>query len=70
MRTRIEVTETRENSSGVYYTLNVRTSGELLAPVTVKRSKHGKYVCLTHLTADQCVHSRHVKRFVERQSTA
>lgn len=67
--TTMNVYEERENSTGRYFTLTVRTTGGLLAPVTVKQSKHGKYVCLTHLTADQCVHARFVRRYVEKSAT-
>lgn len=63
--TKLFVTEERENSTGRYFTLSVKTTGGLLHPVTVKLSKHGKYVCLTHLTADACVHSRCARRYVE-----
>lgn len=62
-----EVRETRANSSGVYYSLNVKTSGGLIAPVTVKHStRHDTMICLTCLTNDRCPHARFVRRYLER----
>lgn len=66
-----DVAEERSNSTGVYYTLTVRTTGGLLAPVTVKHSaKHDKMACLTCKTADQCPHSRFVRRYLQRHRAA
>lgn len=65
---RVEVTDVRSNSSGTYYTISHRTTGTLNAPTTVKHSKHGKFVCLTHLTADQCEHSQYVRQYVEARA--
>lgn len=60
--------EERANSTGVYYTLTVRTTGQLADPVTVKHStRHDTMVCLTHHTADQCEHAEFVRRYVDGQ---
>jgi hypothetical protein len=66
MKSEWDIRETRSNSKGVYYSLNVKTKGDLLAPVTVKWStRHDKMVCLTCLTNDQCAHAKFVRRYVE-----
>jgi hypothetical protein len=58
-----EVKDVGANRTGVYYQLNLRTKGELVAPVLVKHStRFDTMVCLTCNTADQCAHSRFVRR--------
>jgi hypothetical protein len=60
-----EVRELRENSTGVYYSLNVRTSGALLAPVTVKHStRHDTMICLSCHTNDKCPHAKFIRKYV------
>lgn len=69
MKAEWDVRETRSNSTGVYYTLNMRTKGTMLAPVTVKHStRHNRMVCLTCLTADLCPHSRFVRDYHDNES--
>lgn len=65
-----EVTDTRRNSTGVYFSLNVKTHGLLRAPVTVKHSeRYDTMVCLTCLTADSCQHSRFVRQWIQHQKS-
>lgn len=65
-----KIHDERANSTGVYYTINVRTQGAMEAPVTVKHStRHDKMVCLTHHTADQCEHSQFVREYIESLPT-
>jgi hypothetical protein len=69
MKDRWDVRELRENSSGIYYSLNVRTNG-LLAPVTVKHStRHDTMICLTCLTNDKCSHAKFIREYVTNHTT-
>lgn len=66
-----EVKEAGSNRTGVYYQLNVRTQGTLVAPVVVKHStRHNTMVCLTCNTADKCEHAQFVREHVEHQTAA
>lgn len=60
-----EVKDVRSNSTGTYYALNVLTKGVHPGIVTVKHStRFDTFVCLTHLGADRCAHSRFVRKYV------
>lgn len=64
------VREAGSNRTGVYYQLNLRTKGEMVAPVVVKHStRHNTMVCLTCVSADKCEHSRFVREYVEQNPT-
>jgi hypothetical protein len=69
MTTETEVIEVGSNSTGAYYRLNLRTKGEMVAPITVKHStRFNTMVCLTCVTADSCAHARLVRRYVEEHA--
>lgn len=64
--TTTEVIEAGSNSTGNYYRLNLRTKGGLVAPTVVKHcTRFDTMVCLSCVAADQCVHSRIVRRHLE-----
>lgn len=64
-----EVTRVGETSRGVYFQLDLRTKGGMVAPILVKHcTRFDTMVCLTCVSADQCAHSRLVRRHLERAS--
>jgi hypothetical protein len=64
-----EVRDVRGNSAGVYFALNVKTKGGMIAPVTVKHSeRHDKLICFTCLT-NNCSHTRFVAEFMRTHPT-
>jgi hypothetical protein len=52
---------TGSHAGGWYYSLNVVGSVD---PVTVKLSPRGRHVCLSHNTADNCVHATFVRELI------
>lgn len=66
MASKAEIIETGSNSTGRYYQLNLRTKGEMVAPILVKHStRFDTMVCLSCVSADRCAHSRMVRRYVD-----
>ena len=59
-----QVFDTRDNTSGTYYTLTQRTTGTLSAPLTVKHTKYDTFACLTCLSVS-CAHARFVEQMVQ-----
>lgn len=60
-----EVKEIGSNSRGVYYQLNLRTKGQMVAPILLKHTRFNTVVCLTCVSSDKCAHSRIVRRHLE-----
>jgi hypothetical protein len=68
--TTTEIKEVGENRTGKYYQLNLRTKGQMVAPIVVKHStRFDTMVCLSCVSADTCAHSRLVRQYVEDHAT-
>ena len=65
------VLEAGANSTGIYYRIETRTKGQMVAPVVVKHStRHNTMVCLTCNTNDKCEHALAVRAYTEQQGAA
>jgi hypothetical protein len=67
--TTTEIQEVGSNTTGRYYQLNLRAKGQMVAPILVKHTRFDTMVCLSCVSADKCVHSRMVRRYVEEHPT-
>lgn len=54
--------DVRTNTTGTYYTMRQRTTGQLEACVTVKATRYDTYACMT-CHSISCMHSKFVEQY-------